>query len=493
MHESLFSYNLSRPYPFKWFTPVVLIGGVLITVAVSFLSIGTSGYQLISVSSSDPNATEAGKTWFGQGLGSIIGSMQPSCAPTTIPLDTVLYTNNTALQYTLKGVSTIDASDGRAAQGSLVYHNNALHNCTVTSVQIVFEGLERSAVNIARQQQGAELTAYVGCTVETPQGRMEVNMTATYNYLPDGNTEYTFFHGRNVSTQASLYWAESMLLMYWLQLTNTLYLQNQDEKYRYFKGMANLNRANSGPPTNNTDVKSLDFFSTPSCVFLPFSNTGLESLVAFCDSSPVSALANGPGDSNHPLPAIWIPADSISKTLYYTVLTDLGQVNSPYVNLFTDKQLLEYFTLNFTAINSSIWQGNRHIWGENMDIDKSLAYTPFTEANATIYDLKVNPSTLATNYLCQIPHLKPTGSLIVSVLIADLVLLQVVWRIFKLVTDYWVVKRQPQLKYCEGCLSRRRDLGQRAEVFSYSGMEREVKKPGSYVALLTHEERQQII
>jgi hypothetical protein len=37
--ESLFSYSLSRPYPFRWFTYVVAIGGAICAVLFSFVAL----------------------------------------------------------------------------------------------------------------------------------------------------------------------------------------------------------------------------------------------------------------------------------------------------------------------------------------------------------------------------------------------------------------------------------------------------------------------
>ena len=45
MPDYLFSYTLSRPYPFKWFTPITFLGGGLFTVFISLLNIAAVGYK----------------------------------------------------------------------------------------------------------------------------------------------------------------------------------------------------------------------------------------------------------------------------------------------------------------------------------------------------------------------------------------------------------------------------------------------------------------
>jgi len=381
----MFSYNVSRPYPFRWFTPVVVVGGILVTVAISVLSVGTSGYQLVSVSSSDANATEAATTWFDRSLGALIGSMHPLCASATIPLNTVLYTNNTALPYTLTDVSTVNEEGSVIHQGSLVYHNNPLKNCTISGTKIEFKGMERSAGNIAVQMQGASTLTSIGCNVETSQGIMKISLTATYNYVPDDLATYNVnfvFLGRNALTQASLYWGESLLLMYWLNLTNAFFLENQDQKFQYYKGSILLSR-NVSLPLDAAGVESLDFFNNNGCFFLPFSPTSVEPVVAFCPSGKVSDLVHASGDVNHPVPSVWTSADALSKALYYTIFTDLGQVDAPYINMLTDAKLLTYFTSNFTEIAESVGP-DKHLGGENLGTDPTLASTPFTDANAAI-------------------------------------------------------------------------------------------------------------
>lgn len=62
-HESFFTYNISRPYPFRWFTPVTVVGGILLTVLISFANFVASGYDLRTVYASDPG-TIGQDLWF---------------------------------------------------------------------------------------------------------------------------------------------------------------------------------------------------------------------------------------------------------------------------------------------------------------------------------------------------------------------------------------------------------------------------------------------
>jgi len=450
MPPSLFSYNITRAYPYGWVTPAVVVGGIIASILVSLISIGTSGYQLISIPSSNPNVTESTKTWFRRRLGVVLGSMQPTCASATIPLHATLYSNNTALPYELTQI----AISGRP-QGSLVYHNNPLQNCSISGVVINFEILQRPAESIGVQAQDAMVSCSAVCAVETSQGVAEVELSTSYDYVSNDYSSRgrTFnFLGRNATTQASLYWAESLLLMYWIELTISMIKANGNDDDGFYKGFVNLTQTHGGKaPSNREDVKSLDFFE-PQCFFFPFSTSTITS-VSYCGNEPnttVAQLAAGPDSAVSPLPGIWIPADSLSKVMYYTVLADLGQTDPPYASILTDTELLSYFTENFTAIKASTQPGVKP-WGMNIGVAESLAWRPFDQADEAVYDLKINPSTLATTYICQVPRLKPAGTLFVSVLIADLVLLRTIWSASKLVLDSLLLGRHPELKYCEGC------------------------------------------
>jgi hypothetical protein len=47
MHESFFSYNLARPYPYRWFTWVVVTGGLAATTLFSAINLAADGYDLM--------------------------------------------------------------------------------------------------------------------------------------------------------------------------------------------------------------------------------------------------------------------------------------------------------------------------------------------------------------------------------------------------------------------------------------------------------------
>jgi hypothetical protein len=63
----------------------------------------------------------------------------------------------------------------------------------------------------------------------------------------------------------------------------------------------------------------------------------------------------------------------------------------------------------------------------------------------------IKPATIATRYFCQVPQLKSTASLVISILVADLVFLQVLWKVFNWAVTSTLERRHPAARYCHGC------------------------------------------
>ena len=57
MHASWFSYGITKPYPFRWFTPATIIGGIVLSVFCSLVNLSASGYYMETIYTNDPNTT----------------------------------------------------------------------------------------------------------------------------------------------------------------------------------------------------------------------------------------------------------------------------------------------------------------------------------------------------------------------------------------------------------------------------------------------------
>jgi hypothetical protein len=158
---------------------------------------------------------------------------------------------------------------------------------------------------------------------------------------------------------------------------------------------------------------------------------------------------------------------------------DLGQNNT---NILTDQKLLERFSKNITNIIAQqfgdVNQRNGN-WGFGnnkrlRELHPGLAQGPYTPQNASNWTLSFQPSCMAVSYLCQVPRMESTGSLVFSVLIADFVLLQVLWKVIILIVDFFMYRRHSDMSSCQGC--------QLTRAFSEVGLE--MLRPASTVSSL---------
>lgn len=449
MYASIFSYDISRPYPFRWFTPVVIVGGLLATTLITFLSVATQGYQMAAVSLTNPNDTDSAQTLFTRWPSYLTANTRSTCSSTNLPVGTEFYTNNTALSYILSSIEHGSDEGGEPSLlGSLPYHNNPIENCTVDQITITFAGMERTALQIARRQWGATLGADISCSVSTSDGSMNISLITAYDINPSettGGLSLAQFPVQNKTARPSLWWGQSLLGWYSANLTNQMHLANaefvNDNNSAVYKGYVTFSRAEMDTP-DAAGIESQGFFNV-TCFFMPFSDDGNEQIY-YCSTPIIHRLANKT-DPDSILPQIWQAADSVAKSFHYTVLADLGQ-SGPGPNIFADADLLAYFSKNITAIKQS--PGYK---ADSVGLG-GLATEPFDPADASAVRLGISPSVIATSYFCQVPQLKSTPALIVSVLINAIVLLSTLWKAFKLIIDWFLIRKYPELKVCEGCL-----------------------------------------
>ncbi|KAH7375022.1 hypothetical protein B0T11DRAFT_5107 [Plectosphaerella cucumerina] len=97
MAQSFFRYNLSRRFPFGWFTYAVVIGGLLLLVLFSALNFSANAYELKVVYTNDPSSTLAESDRETRWPISLMGKLEGSCTPREIPLGARLYTNKRTL------------------------------------------------------------------------------------------------------------------------------------------------------------------------------------------------------------------------------------------------------------------------------------------------------------------------------------------------------------------------------------------------------------
>jgi hypothetical protein len=446
-NASWFSYNITRPYPFRWFTPVVVIGGIVLTILLTLLNYVTTGYTLVNDEVSNPNATVSSGAWLPQWPSFLIHKVKPQCEALNLPLGSQFITNQIALTYTLTDVwqPSTGSGFGQGISSTLTYYNNVIENCTVNSVELDYSAMDRSSTQFAYSEYGAVVRTYTTCEIMGVNGSTRFNLTQEYDYVPE-DMSFSFmweflgtnFLSRNATSKSSLYWGESLMSMYWASsskmLENIRKQQTSNNQAGIRKGIIYFYRNTDAAVSNITDS---NFFEVD-FRFVADEGKGNYTLIApntygqYEDYTRLPTLISG-----SVYPNIWESADYLAKSAYSTVLTDLGQVSAT-PNILTDPEYLSFFTLNFTEAKRNI----------------SNAYpgptdTPYgTSGTGT---LGTTPSVISTKYLCQVPKRKPAGDIFVSVVVADLVFLQALWFLSKKAVALFLLRRRPGVNQCAGC------------------------------------------
>lgn len=433
-HKSLFSYNVTQPYPFKWFTPVVVIGFVCATALFSFLNFVANGYYLVNEVSTDPNATISRSTSVRNMPSFFASKVQATCQPTLLAPEAVVFTNQTALTYTITSIARPVGDD---IISSLEYHNNVLENCSISNIDIDLQSFDRLANQLAFNQWGVFVRTYLRCDVHGADGIVTINMTHGYDYEPDTLSYgklYTFlgtgFLKRNRTMKPGLWWGESLMSWYWIYISNAMQIIRSD---KVSAGEAPIRKGTLSFSRNEevTDVTSLHFFDIDYRLIIENEDFSYNFVYPgdYGESRNVADL-----DKQQAYPNIWIPADSLAKSTYYTVLTDLGQ-KSVVPNILNDQNLLEHFTANFSLVQEQYSFSNAR---------PGPADAPFDPENDTINNTasQIPSSVISASYLCQVPKMKSAGNLLMSILIADLVFLQALWTVFVLIVDSFMLKNE---------------------------------------------------
>ncbi|KAI4953443.1 hypothetical protein J4E91_002290 [Alternaria rosae] len=420
-HQARFAYPVVRPYPYRWYTPVVVVGGLCLTALFTYINVAISGFDLVFQSTFDPNATITQRSQDGWPSWNILTNKHES-----------FFTNQTALSYTLTAVWT--EQDTQVTElPSLTYQNNILEKCSIVSIGIQFQALDEATNQIRYAGWNTAVRTYATCQISNPLGTVFFNLTQTYNYVPSsttlsrmkGRSSGREFLTHNKQTRASLWWGESLMSNYWGYTTWFM------QQYRKKKVNAGKQGIQKGlvylmPTESVDDIADIDFF-TPNYRFIVARDNGMGFKNIWPGSGNENSTTLSDLNGRSVYPNIWVPVDMLAKAAYSTVLADLGQVETP--NILNNETALEYFTANFTSIHEYL---STDRFGPERD--------PFDAQRSTSGPLGIVPSVIRKQYYCQVPQLKSTGDLVLSIMIADLVLLQAAWQLFKVFTE-WLVTR----------------------------------------------------
>lgn len=251
-------------------------------------------------------------------------------------------------------------------------------------------------------------------------------------------------------------WGESLLSYYW----NFLAWRVQEQQY--FNATAGNGQIRTGAvwftPSKDAATRSIDdpaYLDVDfTVVFIDYNaptENGIITPNAYRGDgedlvSKTKTLSLQTAQDKHFWPDIWLYADAFTKVAYSAILTDLGQVQSD-INIASDPILLQRYSGRF---KESFWQPNdttRLITNAR----PGPATDDFESLKASTGPLGTTPAVISTQYLCTVPRRKSGGNLFVSILVADIVFLQVVWKLYTMIVGWTALKRVPEAEFCEGC------------------------------------------
>lgn len=381
-------------------------------------------------------------------------SLQPNCSAVDFPINSQFFTNQSGLTYTLDAVwrDANDDSGDSSHSPSLSYNNEPFHNCSVFLVNMDMEELDRDASQVVTAPWGLVLRAFTTCTLldEKTGMRTYVNLTTSFDAIPAGNSlpqlsQPKWLVATDPMQRASLWWGESLLTAWWanISLTMTYTLQNNEftQPFRKaaFQWLPNAKSSNIldedfllGFYSSVVDMGGyVDGYGQPGdfeFIFLGSFENPLAHAAEGKDQFPNSTL-------------VFFELDRLAKTMYSTVLVDLGQDVPPESNVLLSAEALQQFTESLLP-----YPGHAYLL-----ISPGPAQGDYESQKDRTGPLKVTPSVISTTYSCTLPTRKPVASLILSIFVADLVLLQLAWTVYTFIVGLCMRKRH-RINYCEGCL-----------------------------------------
>jgi len=156
-----FGYAVSRPYPYKWFPWVVLVGGICATVLFSLINFAANGYQVTVEYTTNPNATISHNSWTQHWPFSWFDKVPATCQAQTFQVNSQFFTNKLSLPYTITGVFQNRTTNN--VLPSLQYMSDTLESCKINEMVFNLGSSSRTANQISTYVWGIEASVSITC------------------------------------------------------------------------------------------------------------------------------------------------------------------------------------------------------------------------------------------------------------------------------------------------------------------------------------------
>ncbi|KAK4160687.1 hypothetical protein QBC43DRAFT_325076 [Cladorrhinum sp. PSN259] len=442
-----FTYSISREYPYRWFPWVTLIGGLVFATLFTVFSLAAKGYYLEVIYTRNPNITEAQLYWFSRAPFSWTDPLSPACQPTELQIGTQVFTDKLWRSFTIITVAVADEEQSKPdlLEPVIVYKNNPLENCTVDNIVVYL----RNETTITQQYEIAsshfldrvDARADISCRVAT-KPPATIRMTTTLGARPA-----TWLSTFGVITNFSMV-SEAQL-----ERSNAVLGELLIAPYDYLLKRRQLKQQLASINSTNTTAAPNVGFLDPAIYVLSRNKTSqpISSPTFFTGfrltprtGSPSTAPTVTQDQTMTPLiyPQIMPPdpITRIAKVFYSILLSDLGQ-DHKVDTVVSDRDLLIEYT--DTLI-------------KDMEEEPGIDWKVINFwKNGTSHMKPGNESTIYTQYTCQVPRQRVTGSVVIAVMVSDIVLLQALWTLFTWGTMWWMQrtrgKKDSDIMCCVGC------------------------------------------
>lgn len=487
-HSSWFSYKLQRKYPYRWFTPVAIVGGVIFTILFSFINLAANGYQLKTIYVTDPNATLSQRYWYNNPPWSWTSKIETTCEAQNLQTGSQFFTSHLGLTYTLKSIWTGSSADNVTTNfPALAYLNNPLEDCHVDLVDVEMRRSSRDNGAPAPwwvwEASYADATAH--CTIATDTGFVNASFTVHYTDL---QRTYDYVLETDYVKSASIWWGTRLVNVYWQGCLWAMSATNwtDEETPSSFTSNTNSKQWDLGSfklsVVNESSIQSMDMFS------LEYYLVAEDGTINNPRPEPANfSQATWYNNASLPLSAIMTEAQGFAKAFYSLILVDLGQASLS--NLLLDEDNLQsalqakqdsfrqgtnpwlpqYDSLRcwFTeaeaaqvAVTDTVDcnEFNRlidpNITNYNTDavMEKYRLDAAYELFNDQMGPLNTSTATIYSQYACSVPVQRSAGPLAIAIIIADLVLLSTVWTIYNFIVGWRLRRDDPIADACPRCL-----------------------------------------
>ncbi|KAK5136246.1 hypothetical protein LTR08_003853 [Meristemomyces frigidus] len=432
--HNIFSYPVTRPYPFKWFAWVALIGGVVFTTLFSFIAVAANGYNIESIYTTDPNSTLHKPLWFQKLPLSWANTIEATCQAAQLTPGATYFTSNLGLTYSLSKMWREDIHSGDdEVVPAAAYKNAPLYGCEVALIHVELSRLDFTRFPGNSWSWGATTAdATATCTIYTESGPLKADLVVQLPIAKDYDQILSRFLSLQKYIRTSM-WCGAQLLHAWydkIPYGMGYSRPERDTTASWDHGDITLTRN-----PNMSDYTDLKFFI---CTVKLMTDKGGLSTFEFPNHT-VEDWANQA--KQYDLPKISTTVDVFAKIFYSLVLSDLG-VNDTSNALLTPGGILYLQSRNDTDLANATNKGDAGVVGltRNITVNSDNGHNNISNLYDSLVkdlgtpSLNTTPSTIFTQYLCSVPKQKGAGSLFFSVLIADLVFVQALWTVLNWVT-----------------------------------------------------------